>query len=162
MKKTEIYGLVRNDKMYHELTQFVTPYDNTIMMLCDVFSISSDPIAACQDYVVYRVQYTKEKGEYWQYPMETLMKRIGDCDCCAVLLCTLLRNFASEDEVFVVVGDMKKEGHAWLVYKGKLLEPTRGSTFTPNISDYKAELMFNDKKIYLAMPNSFGYYFVER
>ncbi len=162
INKTEVFGAVRNDKQYHSLTEFITPHDNTIMMLCEVLFQAPDPVAKCQDYIHYRAKYRAEVGEFFQYPMETLMQRQADCDDSAIALCTLLRNMASEDEVFVCVGNHNGKGHAWVVYKNKLLESTRESAFEPDVSEYSAQLMFNDKNIYLAMPNQFGYYFVQR
>lgn len=55
--------------------------------------------------------------DFWQFPFETLLYNMGDCEDTAILTGALLR--AKETEYYVVVGRVKKGGqllgyHAWL------------------------------------------------
>jgi predicted transglutaminase-like cysteine proteinase len=69
------------------------------------------------------------KIEYWQLPYETLSLKTGDCEDQAFLLCSLIRasGFEAED-VYVALGTVTNEGHAWVIVRTQLgwrtLEPT--------------------------------------
>ena len=91
-------------------------------------------------YVAQNTMYVEDpvaqrKGDFWQFPEETLALGRGDCEDCAFLLASLL--IASGISTFCVrvvlgsveTGDQGPVQHAWVVYKNEsgqwtLLEST--------------------------------------
>jgi predicted transglutaminase-like cysteine proteinase len=69
------------------------------------------------------------KEEYWQFPHETLDLKTGDCEDQAFLLCSLIRASGVEaEDIFVALGTVDYEGHAWVIIRTPIgwrtLEPT--------------------------------------
>jgi hypothetical protein len=96
-----------------------------------------------------KYQVNKSTYDFWQYPAETLAWRIGDCDCEAILLASLLLNV--RQDVAVVIGTYKGYGHAWVEAGNKILEATL--TKAPvdglkDISGYSAQWKFNNTAVY--------------
>lgn len=87
---------------------------------------------------------------------------IKNCDCTAILLCSLLRSYLSPDEVFVAVGNIDNGGHAWVMTRDKLIESTAGSDKKFNENRYSVEVLFNDKYAFVdtSLPDEFGFLFV--
>jgi len=73
---------------------------------------------------IFRIN--RDQVDFWQLSSETLSLRIEDCEGTSILLCSLLRSgdLCSPDEVFVALGAVGESGHAWVEYKGRMLETT--------------------------------------
>lgn len=158
---TDIMGDVRGDGEHHSLKEFITPTEPLIQEIASILSRSGDPIATAQDFVHGMVKYERQNGEYWRYPVETLeLEKIKeDCDGMAVLLCSILRNYLSAEEVYVAVGKINSHGHAWVVANWKIIESTASSKQKINGNKYNPAVFFNDQYAY-AEPNGFGYLLV--
>lgn len=95
--------------------------------------------------------------DFWNFPAETLRDEMGDCEDTAILLCSLLRNRLSEDEVFVTVGLFDSFGHSWVTIYDEngrpiVLETTGSNVVMINESltespPYKPVFRFNDKNV---------------
>lgn len=100
------------------------------------------------------------KYEFWQFPFETIDHGLGDCEDTAILLCSLLRNPLSPDEVQVAVGTYAGYGHGWvsLVKDGEryVLEttldraPPGGPYQVLELHPYRPLLYFNDEQAFEA------------
>lgn len=98
------------------------------------------------------------KYEFWQFPFETIDHRLGDCEDTSILLCSLLRNPLSADEVHVAVGTYAGYGHGWirLVKDGEkyVIETTLAQAFPKGtyqvleLPPYRPLLYFNDKQAF--------------
>lgn len=67
--------------------------------------------------------------DYWQFPHETLASKAGDCEDQAFLLSSLIRATGVEaEDVFVALGTINNQGHAWVIIRTQIgwrtLEPT--------------------------------------
>lgn len=104
----------------------------------------------------YRIN--RSNDDFWQLSAETLAWGIGDCEDTSVLLCSLLRcdNFCSADEVFVDCGTIGGWGHAWVNWRGYILETTLETPLeTPldslppsplrTYNSYQRQARFNDR-----------------
>lgn len=162
---TDIKGDVRGDGEYYSLKSFIRPFDPLIMEIASVLNMSGDPIKTAQDFVHKVVKYGKQDIEYWRYPAETLDFEEGetteaDCDCMAVLLCSILRNYLPAEDVYVAVGNLKNGsngGHAWVVCRSKIVESTVSSGRKIDESKYQPEVLFNDQRAYAVSENGFGF-----
>lgn len=159
---SKIYGDVRRDSYYYNLKSFIQPDEPIVKGVARILSSSIDPIATAQDFVHHRTKYHIQKGEMWKLPTETLDAKIGDCDCTAILLCSILRSYLSPDEVFVAIGNVDHDGHAWVMTRDKLIESTHNSSKKVNENRYKVEVLFNDKYAFVdtSLPDKFGFLFV--
>jgi len=100
------------------------------------------------------------KYEFWQFPFETIDHGLGDCEDTAILLCSLLRNPLSADEVHVGVGTYAGYGHGWvsLLKDGEryVLETTLAAAFPGGpyqvleASPYRPLFYFNDEQAFEA------------
>ena len=105
----------------------------------------------------YTPQHTYEQYDFWNFPAETLRDMTGDCEDSANLLCSILRNKLSEDEVFVTVGFFENIGHAWVVILNDAGQPIVLETTDDNIikvsesiieqEPYYPAFRYNDKKV---------------
>ena len=103
-------------------------------------------------WVLEHVDYTSDdsshrRGEFYQFPAETIALGKGDCEDSAFLLASLLiASGISEYCVRAVLGSIKwgddqiSEGHAWVTYKDevgiwRLLETTMDAGDLPDIAD---------------------------
>lgn len=114
---------------------------------------------ALRDWVGKNLLYKSDSevhgvSDYWQFAKETLGLRTGDCEDCAILLCSLLRagDYSSND-VYVVLGARGNENHAWVKVNLGIfwynLEPQADGWSTLigdflELSGYKAVCEFND------------------
>lgn len=132
---------------------FVTTEINALLNLKE--SITKNPIIPdwieLREWVGNNIEYEFDKDqfnqpEYWQFPLETISSKKGDCEDVAILLCTLLRIDGWESsDVFVVAGETSNgDGHAWVVLKivsigGRdvwiSLEPTAGGWIESSFAD---------------------------
>jgi len=104
---------------------YVTPQDPIVRgVVSDI--LSTGPWIkwiAMRDWVGTHIKYRDDSdvhgtAEYWQLPRETIEFGTGDCEDSAILLCSMLRSIGwSSDDVYVVLGLVKGEGHAWVWLK---------------------------------------------
>lgn len=91
--------------------------------------------------------------EFFQFPSETLAFAVGDCDCLAILLTSLLRNMLPPPRVYAVIGEFEGYGHAWVEAEGRILEATlqAATDFTPDTDKYYSPIYrFNDMEVLMA------------
>lgn len=88
-------------------------------------------------------------SEFWQFPAETISLRVGDCDCLAILLCSLIRSHEPQANCFVTVGQYAGMGHAWVSYNGIVLEPSssNGTGIYAESYPYISSYRFNDESL---------------
>jgi hypothetical protein len=107
------------------------------------------PVEFAEDFLTHQ----DDLGDYWSKPAETLDRRVADCDCFSILLCSILRNFIDADSVFCVLGYLdpaqKNSGHMWVVTidkegKQRIVESTLPSNI-PTHGVYEVEALFNDQ-----------------
>ena len=96
----------------------------------------------------YRID--RSNLDFWQLPAETLAWGIGDCEDTSTLLCSLLRcdNLCSPNEVFVDCGLVGGWGHAWVNYRGYILETTLDGLPASGLgtyNGYQRQARFNDR-----------------
>lgn len=149
---TQYYDLgadVRYSNAKVPIRQLITPSEPLVRDLARTLIQAPDFVAACQDYVHTLAPYEHEYGDYWATPLETILLKHGDCDCLSILLCSLLRNFISAENVFCVIGNWNGEGHMWVVTQyhnggDRIVESTQSSEIQLH-GNYEPLAMFNDK-----------------
>jgi len=84
-------------------------FEETIRELDMPFRIAS--------WLIANVEYTKDIGDYWQTPIETFNRRMGDCDDFGrfAQYCLNRHNYNS----FLLVMWDKGSGHATALFKGR-------------------------------------------
>jgi hypothetical protein len=116
----DLLANVRRDGRFHSIRDLVRPNDPLVAEVSVPLLQAPNFIEAAQDFVSEFTDYTKEIGDYWSYPHETLAYKNGDCDCLAILLCSILRNGITADRVFCAIGTWqttgKPDGHMWILY----------------------------------------------
>jgi len=147
---------VRYNGQYVPIRQLVTPNDPTVRQVADILSQTPDFIAAAQQFVNEFINYYREPGDFWSMPAEVIDLERGDCDCMAILLCSILRTRIPAEKVYCAVGewgfDGITDGHMWVVIDGgngkdRILE----STAPPERSItgvYVTKAIFNDVYAY--------------
>jgi hypothetical protein len=109
-----------------------------------------------QQFVKARVQVdgkTFVKSDVWLDPGAVIQAGIGNCMNRSTLLCSLLRNILPPDRIWVVLGNVKGDGHAWVLArldKDYILETTSphlSACFIPAMSaePYDPVVFFNDR-----------------
>jgi hypothetical protein len=72
---------------------------------------------ASLDFVIQRVTYTADDGEFWQFPFETLKRMQGDCEDGAVLLANiLLESGVPYWRIRLNAGSVAGGGHCYVTY----------------------------------------------
>lgn len=165
----DLLASVRNDGRFHSIRSLVQPNDPAVKEVADVFVRAPNFLSAAQDFTDSFTVYRTEVGDFWRTPGETLAifsnyweeaRRTGhvlvpecDCDCKAILLCSILRNYIPADRVFCAVGVWSKfgkgEGHMWVeVSNGKgdsrIIESTAPSS-KQTYGIYQISALFNDE-----------------
>ena len=144
---------VRNDGKYHPIRALVQVDDPEVRETARVLVQTNDFVHASHEFVHTFTNYQREIGDFWGTPAESLASRELDCDCMAILLCSLLRNFTPAEKVFVAFGvwtvDGSQDGHAWVVMQDEdgtdlVLESTAHHQ-QPLRGKYTLQAMFNDK-----------------
>ena len=144
---------VRDDDKLHSIRSLVQPDDPEVKEVARVLLNAKDFISAAREFVNSFTTYGTEVGDYWSEPWETLAGRSGDCDCLAILLCSLLRNQIAPEKVYCAFGLWtvagKTEGHMWVVIEGengedRILESTAPPD-KPDQGKYVLYGMFNDR-----------------
>jgi len=138
----QILVAVRYPGQWNYLQDFVQPENP------DVLTISSQygpDYWALYDWVCSEIQYRADPHEFFQFPSETIARRLGDCEDSALLTCSLLRNFA---DAYVVLGNYRGYGHAWCQLDGQLLETTyTRARLVPDPQDYCPYIIFNEQEV---------------
>ncbi len=140
---------VRYPGQRHALREFVQPND---LDVAAVYSEVGSNATALFDFVCRNINYKSDWGEYWQFPRETLSRRLGDCEDTSILLASLLRNFTDAQ---VALGEYQGYGHAWVLHEGEILETTYSSA--RRISDpanYIPYAYFDDRDIIEVWPGA--------
>jgi len=148
----DLLAPVRNDGNLYSVKQFVQPNSPVVAAVASILAKADDPIWAAHLWVNRVAQYEHEIGDFWSYPDETVSAMAGDCDCTAILLASVLRNYLSPENVLVAVGEYEGgepyKGHAWVEVNGRILESTKA----PNgvvTQKYTPDFYFNDKLVYV-------------
>lgn len=92
------------------------------------------------------VLLSRQTRDFWQFPSETLAVRIGDCEDMAILLCSILRTRLARGEAMVTVGCYRDQGHAWVTFRGTVLDPALRQTafMAPERPPYQPWFRFDD------------------
>ena len=158
------------------LTEFVTPDALEVQALYESLTNGldelEDRLTACWAWVANEVKYVKfVKGklwvnghtsfqdDLWNTPAITRRVKVGNCANKSFLLCSLLRNQLSADQVQCVLGNLhngKPGGHVWIQLslggQDYIMESTRADVppFVPVVATerYESIHLFNDKNIY--------------
>lgn len=98
---------------------FITP-DDVDCLYADLGST-----LACYSWVCCNIEAVADIGEYWQYPVETVIRGAGDCEDNAFLLTSLIRN---KEEAYAVLGWFSSLAgrwpHIWVACRECVFEPT--------------------------------------
>ena len=149
----ELLANVRNDGEYLAIRSLVQVDDPEVKEIARVLVQSDDFLHASHEFVHTFTNYQREIGDFWGTPAESLESRYLDCDCMAILLASLLRNYIPPEKVFVAFGvwsvDGTQDGHAWVVTQAEdgtdlVLESTAHHR-QPLRGKYALQAMFNDK-----------------
>lgn len=148
---SDLLANVRYDGKYHSIKALVQPNDPTVREIAEILHRAPDFVAAAQDFVDSFTTYEQEIDDYWATPGEVLEAEAGDCDCKAILLLSILRNFIPAERVFAAFGNLRNgsdTGHMWIETDGilmpEIIEATTHSKQQLKGSyDYLA--IFNDK-----------------
>ena len=110
---------------------YITPNHPTIQ---NQLQTTTTDLNTIYNWVAKNIQYQydsdiHETEEYWQFPQETLTLKTGDCEDQAFLLCSLIRASGTKvEDIFVALGTIENQGHAWVIIRTQLgwrtLEPT--------------------------------------
>lgn len=158
------------------LTDFITPNALEVKELYENLTKNIDDddgrMLACWDWVANKVKYVRfvkakiwvnghasAQGDYWQAPSQIIRTRIGNCANKAFLLCSLLRNELSAENVHCVLGNLhqgvKPGGHSWVEIRANshsyIMESTRGDMqpmVAANVASiYESVIYFNDQGV---------------
>lgn len=145
-------------ELYKDLTQGITSLD--------------EKIAAMHNYVASQIRYTRfVKGklwvegkssvqdDLWNLPSITARVKVANCSNKAFLLCSLLRQDMSSNQVYAALGNLyngKPGGHAWVQVKlggqDYIIEATRADVpalvLASSADRYEAVHLFNDETAY--------------
>jgi len=151
---SEILADVRRNGLC-PVKSLVHPDDEEVRGVAQVLAQAEDPIAAAQEFIHSFTSYEHEKGDYWSTPRETFEREAGDCDCKAIALCSILRNWLPADKVFCAFGNLSNgsnTGHMWLILEGedgedRIIEAT-APPGKPLKGRYKLMAIFNDKYVF--------------
>lgn len=140
---------VRRPGEWYDIRDFVQPYSPEVQR---IYGWIGPSVEGCLDFVCQNISYRKDVGEYWQFPVETLARGIGDCEDTSVLLTSLLRNFT---DACVVLGNYSGYGHAWVETGHTVLESTY--TQARRVADahnYQPFCYFNDVQVVELYPGA--------
>ena len=91
-----------------------------IILLLVIYPITTfgaylpDTPARIEQFMRYII-YERDRGEYWQTPEETLLRKKGDCDDFAILSYTLLKKAGYECKLVAIL--FEESGHAVTMFK---------------------------------------------
>jgi len=153
---SDIQGKVRRDGKYYSLKSFITPEEPLIRDLAAILYQGGSFVKDAQDFVHSEIKYKSDIGDLWEMPLHTLEKGTGDCEDSSILLCSILRNYIAPEDVYVVAGDWKGDGHCWVVADWHIIESTRSSNRPVNEKDYSPAAFFNDEYAW-STPSDFDF-----
>ena len=162
--------------LFHEgryLTSWVTPDNLDVQSKYSQLTDSQtlkDKIRACWKYVSdpnqirYRQLDTTKvsvdsrtfvQKDAWLDPAQVIQARVGNCFNKSILLASLLRQELPPDKVYVVLGNINDEGHAWVLarldrdYIVETTSPHLSKCFIPadSIELYEPVIFFNDREV---------------
>ena len=140
------YVAVRSPGEWCEIREFVQP-DNA-----PVINQPAGDAWGCLDFVCRNISYRSDVGEFWQFPSETLLRGHGDCEDSSILLASMIRRFTN---AYVVLGNYRGLGHAWVAKEGEILEATYTEAIAvPDPDNYCPYFMFNDTEALELWPGS--------
>ena len=135
----------KHEHNFGELMLFLSP------ILIALFFYSYREGAVCREFrikpmltqVYSGVGYISDMDVYrtfdvWQTPEETIARRTGDCEDLAILLASMIIEKTGLPAQ-IVTGDGKSEAHAWVYFKNKYYDPTRGKIVS--IEKYEKEFI---------------------
>jgi len=140
---------VRYPLQRHDIREFVTPGDPQVLAL---YRQLGPYISNCLQWVCSEVDYRRDLGEFFQFPSETLTRRLGDCEDSSNLLTSLLRNFTS---CYTVLGIYQGYGHAWCEHDGVVMETTYTyARPVPDPQNYSPYIYFNEQLVVEVWPGA--------
>lgn len=144
------YVAVRNVGEWHEIREFITPHAPEVQALYSQIGPSVD---GSFQWVTSQVEYRYDIGEFFQFPVETINTRRGDCEDSAILLASLIKNFSN---AHVILGSYQGWGHAWVTTGGgEILEATYSQArAVPDPDNYKGLVAFNDVDVIESYPGA--------
>lgn len=145
------YITVRNSGEWNEIRDFIQPQNPEVMKT--ILECGSGSAWECFDWVCRNIDYRSDQGEFFQYPHETVMRQLGDCEDSTILLTSMLRNFTN---AYAVLGEYLGYGHAWVEMEdGQIYETTLTQAMTvPDPEHYVAYVKFNDREVYEMWPGA--------
>ena len=111
-------GDLRSDGTLYDVREFIDPI--SVSGIADSLLIDSemDFVYNSFDYVIDNVSYaTDPVYELWREPSETLFLGEDDCEGMANVLESILLNYIPRERMWVALGTVGDEGHAWNLYK---------------------------------------------
>ena len=160
--------------LFHEgryLTSFVTPDNLEVQRkykeLTDNLSVK-DKVAACWGYVARQIKYrqfittrisvdgrTFIEKDAWLDPAQVIHAGVANCFNKSILLASLLRQELSPERVYVILGNVNSDGHAWVLARldrDYILETTSPHLSCPFIladsaDIYDPVIFFQDKGV---------------
>jgi len=97
---------------------FINPFDSQVPVFKD---FPDEVVKKAQNYVIKRVKYQRDSGEYWKFAWETYNDKYGDCEDGAILIYNIcLKSGVPYWRLRLNAGwvysNNGKEGHAYLTY----------------------------------------------
>jgi len=112
------YNVRNNDYAYINLKEFIKTegLERIVQELGIANNASAEEIVKITGkYILDKVKspLVPERIENWKFPLETLKLGVGDCDCRAILLASLLKQISKINseigELYLVVGELKQQ-----------------------------------------------------
>lgn len=137
-----LYFISARNGEWLEIREFVQPHNPRV---ADIYSQIGPDVWACLDFVCRNIAYRQDIGEFFQLPSETLATFQGDCEDSSILLVSMLRRFTN---AYVVLGNYRGLGHAWVAKEGEILEATYTAAIAvPDPDNYCPYFLFNDQEV---------------
>ncbi len=106
---------------------FISNFDRIVYDENDIYNLVSKEII-----------YKHDAIDRWQTPVETWDKKTGDCEDKAILMIQLIYQELN-DEAYLITVIIEGNGHAVVLYKGIIYDPTWNITYLYN--DYPYEII---------------------
>ena len=140
---------VRFPRQWTDIRDFIQP-DNPDVGA--IYGKTGPDVWSCLDWVCRNISYRRDIGEFWLFPTETIARGSGDCEDCAILTCSLLKNF---NDGYVALGDYQGYGHAWCQLGGQILETTyTRARPVPDPENYIPFVLFDDQDVIELWPGA--------
>jgi len=143
---------VRYPGQWRDIREFVTPYTPEVQQ---IYQEVGPDAWVLYDWVSRNISYRLDIGEFFQFPLETIARRQGDCEDTSLLFVSLAQNF--DRDVWAVLGSYQGFGHAWGVKNSIIYETTYTSTRpVPDPENYVPFMLFNDQDVIELWPGALG------